>query len=121
MADAYVVLAGKLGYAGSERLGKVLKRLMDKEEAEVVASLPCSVAELAEKLGKKEERVNELLKGLFEKGVIFTTSKGYRFARDIFQLHDATACDVRSDNREPRGLFRQARGQRDAHSSFHGP
>jgi Pyruvate/2-oxoacid:ferredoxin oxidoreductase delta subunit len=25
------------------------------------------------------------------------TSKGYQFARDIFQLHDATACDVRSD------------------------
>ena len=97
MADAYVVLAEKLGYAGSERLRKLLKRLMDKEEAEIVASLPCSVAELAQKLGKKEERVTEILKGLFEKGAIFMTSKGYQFARDIFQLHDATACDVRSD------------------------
>jgi Pyruvate/2-oxoacid:ferredoxin oxidoreductase delta subunit/DNA-binding Lrp family transcriptional regulator len=97
MADAYVVLAEKLGYAGSERLRKLLNRLMDKEEAEIVASLPCSVAELAQKLGKKEEKVNELLKGLFEKGVIFMTSRGYQFARDIFQLHDATACDVRSD------------------------
>jgi Pyruvate/2-oxoacid:ferredoxin oxidoreductase delta subunit len=105
MADAYVVLAGKLGYAESERLRKLLKRLMDKEEAEIVASLPCSVAELAQKLGKKEEKVNEMLKKLFEKGVIFMTSKGYQFARDIFQLHDATACDVRSDKAWGRELL----------------
>jgi Pyruvate/2-oxoacid:ferredoxin oxidoreductase delta subunit len=97
MADAHVVLAGKLGYPESERLGRLLRRLMDKEEAEVAASLPCTVAELAQKLGKQEERVNQILKGLFDKGVIFMTSKGYQFARDIFQLHDATACDVRSD------------------------
>jgi Pyruvate/2-oxoacid:ferredoxin oxidoreductase delta subunit len=97
MGDAYVVLAEKLGYAGSERLGKVLKRLMDREEAEIVASLPCSVADLAQKLGKKEEEVNEMLNVLFEKGVVFMTSKGYRFARDIFQLHDGTATDVRLD------------------------
>ena len=105
MADAYVVLAGKLGYAESERLRKLLKRLMDKEEAEIVASLPCPVAELAQKLGKKEEKVNEMLKGLFEKGVIFMTSRGYQFARDIFQLHDATACDVRSDKAWGRELL----------------
>jgi Pyruvate/2-oxoacid:ferredoxin oxidoreductase delta subunit len=97
MGDAYGILAGKLGYAESDRLRKLLKRLIDEEEAEIVASLPCSVPELAQKLGKKEEQVNEMLKGLFEKGVIFMTSKGYQFARDIFQLHDATACDVRSD------------------------
>ena len=98
MADAYTVLAGKLGYAESDRLRRLLERLMDKEEAEIVASLPCSAAELAQKLGKKEENMNERLKGLFEKGVIFMTSRGYQFARDVFQLHDATACDVRSDN-----------------------
>jgi Pyruvate/2-oxoacid:ferredoxin oxidoreductase delta subunit len=97
MTDAYVVLAEKLGYAGSERLRKVLKRLMDREEVEIAASLPCSVAELAQKLGKQEDQVNQILKGLFEKGVVFVTSKGYQFARDVFQLHDATACDVRSD------------------------
>ena len=97
MSDAYVGLAQKLGYAESERFRKLLGRLMDKEEVEVAASLPCSVADLAEQLGKKEEQVNKLLKGLFDKGVIFMTSKGYQFARDIFQLHDATACDVRLD------------------------
>jgi len=97
MQDVYVVLAEKLGYGGSERLAKVLKRLMDREEAEIVASLPCPVAELARKVGKEEGKVNDMLSGLFRKGVVFMTSKGYRFARDIFQLHDATATDVRSD------------------------
>jgi Pyruvate/2-oxoacid:ferredoxin oxidoreductase delta subunit len=105
MTDAHVVLAGRLGYAESERLRKLLRRLMDREEAEIVASLPCPVAELAQKLGKKEEKVNEMLKKLFEKGVIFMTSKGYQFARDIFQLHDATACDVRSDKAWGRELL----------------
>jgi Pyruvate/2-oxoacid:ferredoxin oxidoreductase delta subunit len=95
--DAYVILAEKLGYVGSERFKKLLRRLIDKDEADIAASLPCSVAELAQKLGKKEDQVNEILEGLFKKGVIFMTSKGYQFARDIFQLHDATACDVRLD------------------------
>src|SRR4030043_2213789 len=105
MADAYVVLGGRLGYAESERLRKLLRRLMDKEEAEIVASLPCPVAELAQKLGKSEEEVNNRLRGLFEKGVIFITSRGYQFARDIFQLHDATACDVRRDKAWGRELL----------------
>ncbi len=97
MADAYVVLAERLGYGASERLKRLLSRLMDREEAEIVASLPGPVADLGRKLGKQEDQVNQTLNGLFEKGVIFMTSKGYQFARDIFQLHDATACDVRSD------------------------
>ncbi len=98
MAEAYVVLAGKLGYPESERLGRLLRRLMDREEAEIAASLPCPTAELAQKLGKQEEDVDNILNGLFRKGVVFMTSKGYRFARDIFQLHDATATDVRLDD-----------------------
>jgi len=97
MGDAYVVLAEKLGYAGSERLRKVLKRLMDEEEAEIVASLPSPLSELAYKLNKKEETIHKKLDGLFKKGVVFMTSKGYQFARSMDQFHDATCCDVRSD------------------------
>jgi ferredoxin len=97
MAEAYVVLAGKLGYPESERVRKLLRMLMNREEAELVASLPCSVGDLAQKLGEKEDKVNDMLRKLFEKGIIFMTSKGYQFARDVFQLHDATACDVRLD------------------------
>jgi len=98
MKDAYAVLTEKLGYAGSRRLTKVLKRLMDEEEVEIVTSLPCSVADLVRKLGKGEETINKRLDGLFSKGVVFMTSKGYQFARGITQLHDATGSDVRSDD-----------------------
>jgi ferredoxin len=98
MEDVYMLLAQKLGYAGSERFKRVLRRLMDREEAEIAASLPCPTAELAQKVGKEEEKVNDILSRLFGKGVVFMTSKGYRFARDIFQLHDATATDVRLDD-----------------------
>lgn len=97
MADAYAILTEKLGHAGSERLTRVLKRLMDEEEAEIVASLPCPVDELARKLGKGEEEVKKKLDGLFGKGVVFMTSRGYQFARNIMQLHDATGADVRLD------------------------
>jgi len=76
MTDAYTALAEKFGYAGSERLQKILKRLMDEEEAEIVASLPCPVTELAQKLGKEEGEITKKLGGLFGKGVIFMTSKG---------------------------------------------
>jgi Pyruvate/2-oxoacid:ferredoxin oxidoreductase delta subunit len=43
MRDAYALLAEKLGYARSERLTKVLKRLMDEEEAGLIHDAPnCS-------------------------------------------------------------------------------
>ena len=98
MRDAYTVLAEKFGYAGSERLQKILKRLMDEEGAEIVASLPCPVAELAQKLGKEEGEIIKKLEELFGRGVVFMTSKGYQFARSIIQLHDATAADVKLDD-----------------------
>jgi ferredoxin len=97
MTDPYELLTEKLGHPGSERLTRLLKRLMDGEEAEIVASLPCPVEELATKLGKREEEVEKKLDGLFGKGVIFVTSKGYQFARNVMQLHDATGADVRLD------------------------
>jgi len=98
MADPYAVLTEKLGHPGSERLTGVLKRLMDPEEAEIAASLPCPADELARRPGTGEQTVETKLNGLFSKGVVFMTSKGYRFARDIMQLHDATAADVRRDD-----------------------
>ena len=98
MKDAYTVLAEKLGYAESERFKKILKRLMDEEGAEIVASLPCPVAELAQKLGKEEGEIAKKLEELFGRGVVFMTSKGYQFARSIGQFHDATAADVRLDH-----------------------
>jgi Pyruvate/2-oxoacid:ferredoxin oxidoreductase delta subunit len=98
MSDQYSEFAKRYGYQDSARFKKVLKVLMNEEQVAVANMLPLSVAELAQKLSLKEDTVNRILADLFNKGVIFESSKGYKAARDIFQLHDATGSDMRSDD-----------------------
>jgi formate hydrogenlyase subunit 6/NADH:ubiquinone oxidoreductase subunit I len=97
MSDPYSDFAAKYAYQGSERFGKVLKVLMNEDEVKIANMLPASPEDISGKTGKPVENVNTILAGLFKKGVIFDSSKGYRPARDIFQLHDATGSDMRSD------------------------
>lgn len=97
MEDAYTTLAGKLGYGRSERLKRILRKLMSEEEASLAASLPATLQELSSRLGKPSDEIDRQLGALFTRGVVFMTSKGYQFARDMTQLHDATADDTRLD------------------------
>lgn len=105
MEDAYTTLSAKLGFPNSEGLKKVLRKLMEPDEANIVALLPASLEELSSKIGKPADRVNGLLEGLFGKGVVFMTSKGYQFARSVTQLHDATGSDRRLDRVYGQSLF----------------
>jgi len=98
MSDPYTEFAAKYAYQGSERFSKVLKVLMNEDEVKIAGMLPASPEDISGKTGKSIESVNAILAGLFNKGVIFESSKGYRPARDIFQLHDATGSDMRSDD-----------------------
>ena len=97
MNDPYSEFAGKYAYQGSERFKKMLKVLMSEDEVKIANILPATPEEIAGKTGKPVDKVNSMLAELFKKGVIFESSKGYRPARDIIQLHDATGSDVRSD------------------------
>jgi len=97
MSDPYSDFAAKYAYQGSERFKKVLKILMNDDEIAVASMLPAQAEDIAGKTGKTVESIKDILAGLFKKGVIFESSKGYRPARDIFQLHDATGSDMRSD------------------------
>jgi Pyruvate/2-oxoacid:ferredoxin oxidoreductase delta subunit len=97
MSDPYSEFAAKYAYQGSERFKKMLKVLMSEDEVKIANMLPATPEEIAGKAGKSVESVNAMLAELFKKGVIFESSKGYRPARDIFQLHDATGSDMRSD------------------------
>jgi len=97
VTDSYSIVAAKYGYANSERFLSVLQLLMNEEEVEVVASLPMSPEDLATKFGKPVDHINRLLNGLFSRGVIFETRKGYQIARSLIQLHDSTSSDPRSD------------------------
>ncbi|MBN1690189.1 MAG: 4Fe-4S binding protein [Dehalococcoidia bacterium] len=97
MSDPYTEFAGKYAYQGSERFRKVLQVLMNRDEVAIANMLPATAEELASKTDKTADDINKMLYGLFRKGVIFESSRGYRPARDIFQLHDATGSDMRSD------------------------
>jgi len=97
MSDPYTEFACKYAYQGSERFRKVLQVLMNQDEVAIANMLPATAEELASKTGKTADAINKMLDGLFRKGVIFESSRGYRPARDIFQLHDATGSDMRSD------------------------
>jgi Pyruvate/2-oxoacid:ferredoxin oxidoreductase delta subunit len=97
MSDPYTEFASKYAYQGSARFKKMLKVLMSEDEVRIANMLPATPEEIAGKTGKPVDKVNSMLAELFKKGVIFESSKGYRPARDIFQLHDATGSDMRSD------------------------
>jgi len=97
MTDVYTAISTTYGYPHSERFLRVLKLLMNKEEAEVAAALPAPVEDLSVKLSKTAADINRLLAGLFHRGVVFETRKGYQLARSLVQLHDATSSDPRSD------------------------
>lgn len=105
MSAEYTALATRYGYGQSDRFKKILHILMNEDQVKIVNMLPATTEELAQKLGKPVNIINEMLTDLFKKGVIFESSKGYRPARDIFQLHDATGSDMRSDEIWGRALL----------------
>lgn len=105
MSDPYTEFAAKYGYQASERFKRILKVLMTEQQAAVANLLPAAVEDIAHKLNRKPAAVEADLQDLFQKGVIFESSKGYKSARDIFQLHDATGSDMRSDELWGRDLL----------------
>ncbi len=95
-ADVYQSLAERLNYGASKYLPRILKKLATPEQASLILELPAPPQELAQRLKMDVDTVNKLLDDLYAKGVIFPkdfkTREGYRFARSVMQLHDATEC-----------------------------
>ncbi len=105
--DDYTTLAGSLGYAESKRFRAILEHLMTPEQARMVAALPGTPAEVANKTGFGEARVAEEMDALFYTGVVFpkgdfNNREFFRFARSVGQFHDATQAtqklDIHTDN-----------------------
>lgn len=97
MNDEYSNFAGKYGYQKSVRFLKILIILMNEDEVRLVNKLPASPEALSQGMNKTPPEINTMLQNLYKKGVIFESSKGYRPARDVLQLHDSTGSDMRSD------------------------
>jgi len=105
MSDPYAEFAKRYGYQESARFKKVLRVLMNEDEVNVANLLPGTTEEISQKMNRKPDAIEDILKDLYQKGLIFESSKGYKAARDIFQLHDATGSDMRSDDLWGRDLL----------------
>jgi ferredoxin len=109
-SDAYDVVVEGLGFPGSARLRRILEELMTPNQARMIAELPGTPQEVAERTATDLDRVRDSLDDLFFKGVIFPRGdfrrrEFYRFARYILQLHDATQATEGLDVERDRQFF----------------
>lgn len=92
--DLYQQLANRVLMPQSKIIPELFRMIADEEEARLLLSTPGTLPELAEKTGLPPEEVEEKLKVLFRKGVIFKSEKPqgtvYRMCRDLVQFHDAS-------------------------------
>lgn len=98
----YRTLATRLGVGEFAPALQMLMLLATPEQAKLIAALPdpdrpdsagkgLDISnKLAESLGMPVETVNEYIRELYEKGVLFPTKKGPQMARTFIQLKDAT-------------------------------
>lgn len=94
MDSKYTELANRIGLGQSERIAKLFSIIADPAEAELLLALPGNAPQLAEKLGRPESEITNMLNNLFIKGVVFSSTKtsppSFRMCRDLIQFHDAS-------------------------------
>ena len=91
----YSVIAERLGYPDSQRFRAILEDLMTPDQAQMVAVLPGTVADVAQNTGFDESGVKEELEKLFFLGVVipkgdFNNRQFYRFPRSVEQFFETT-------------------------------
>lgn len=90
MDEAYLKVAERMGYSGSETLLKVLTTAMTPEEARFLLELPASNADLAAKFNQDEKTIENTIHDLARRGLVVASKKGFRLARDPGPLEDNT-------------------------------
>jgi electron transport complex protein RnfB len=91
--DAYTLLAEKHGYGESQRYLRVLRFLLTPEHADIVAQLPGSPEEVAERTGLGPPLVSQALEELYKKGVVILEDRGrdcYRFSKHADRMWEVT-------------------------------
>ena len=88
--EIYLKLAEKLHYPPSEYLLRILEKMVTEEEGILLLELPGEPRDLAKKVNFDEEEVKKKLREFLERGVVVSTKKGPRLAREVTQLHDAS-------------------------------
>jgi NAD-dependent dihydropyrimidine dehydrogenase PreA subunit len=110
-SDSYQILMNNLKYPTSHRLRAILEDLITPDQAKMVAALPGTVDEVAQKTGLDAKIVKKDLDDLFYAGVVFPKGdfndrQYFRFARSIGQLHDATQASKGRDVVKDREFYR---------------
>ncbi len=108
--DAYEELSTRLGYPGSSRLRVIMEDLMTPEQAQMVATLPGSPAEVVEKTGFAEDAVLGALDELAMTGVV--SPKGgignhdyFYFPEQITYFLDSTVGTQKRDIVKDKAFF----------------
>ena len=92
--NAYTKFAEMMLHKDSEFIPKILKSIINDDQAELLVSLPGTAAQMAEKTGRDEAAVAEDLNTMFRMGLTFKKEKGgdttWRAPAHLIQFHDAT-------------------------------
>jgi ferredoxin len=107
--QVYYDLAGKLAFGDKEIMPRIIARLANLEQANIIAALPDPdlipssgksmqiTDSFAAKLDMEKAVVEKHIQELFEKGLLFPTKKGPAMARNFLQLHDAALGNPKFD------------------------
>jgi NAD-dependent dihydropyrimidine dehydrogenase PreA subunit len=94
MGKRYEELSRRINAKGSRYIPRLFEVIADRDEASLMLAMPGQPTELSEKTGITEKRVEEMLKVLFYKGLVFYSKKTdpptWRMCRSVGQFHDAS-------------------------------
>ncbi len=92
--NLYEQLAERIFMQGSKIIPQLFKMIADEDEARLLLAMPGTAEELAAKVGKSSEEIEETTDRLFKKGLVFKSRKPvgtiYRMCNSLVQFHDAT-------------------------------
>ena len=82
-------------HPNSEYIPKILKSMINEDQANLLVSMPGTAEDLASKTGRPEEDIEKDLKDMFRKGLAFKKVKEgqptyWRPPMHLAQFHDAT-------------------------------
>lgn len=84
-------LSSRFGYPKSEILPRILERLVNPEESEILLTLPNTPEQVGEKVGIPLVKVNKILEGLFRRGLVLPAltengKQGYALCGNLVDL-----------------------------------
>jgi len=92
--NIYEKMTDRIMLTGSKIIPELFEMIANQEEAELLLVMPGTPAQLAEKITQPVEKIEDLCKTLYQKGLAFKSFKGdtvgYKMCRDMIQFHDGT-------------------------------